>query len=307
VTSELRRRDHANAGDSLPSADVPDEILPLVLAMNDLISRLDAQLEFRQRFISDAAHELRTPLTALRLQVGNLRGAASGPTAKALIDEMERGLRRMSEMIAQMLDLARAEAPSASRALSPIDLRDAIAGALEDVISLASEKGIDIGLDSSIAASVMGNVDEIRILLKNLLDNAVRYTPPSGRIDLDLSRAGSRIVLEIRDTGPGVPDPLLGRLFDRFFRGAGAATEGSGLGLAIVKAIADRCGAAVVLANRHDRSGLVARVTFLEARGEEPKSPPVGLPRAGRLRVGPGAGSPPRDTTESTEPELAQN
>ena len=246
LTSELRLWGTAST-DPLPVRDVPDEVLPLVLAMNDLIARLHAQLEFSQQFISDAAHELRTPLTALRLQVNNLRGTPDEGSRKVAIDEMERGLRRTSEMVTQMLDLARAEAAPNEEKPVPVDLRDAIASSLQDVIQLANEKEIDVGLNASsaITATVMADRNEIRTLFKNLLDNAVRYTPTGGSVDIAIERSADRIVLEVRDTGPGIPAVLLDRVFDRFFRAAGVEAEGSGLGLPIVRAIADRYGAIV--------------------------------------------------------------
>ena len=265
LTAELRGWGTAST-DPLPIADVPDEVLPLVLAMNELIARLHAQLEFRQQFISDAAHELRTPLTALRLQVNNLRATSDERARKLVVDEMERGLRRTSDMIAQMLDLARAEAAPNDVRLGPIDLQEAIASSLQDVIQLANEKRIDVGLNASVAAAVRGDPAEVRTLLKNLLDNAVRYSPAGSSVDITLERSGDQIVVEVCDTGPGIPTGLLDRVFDRFFRVLGADVEGSGLGLPIVRAIADRCGASVTLRNRIDPSGLVARVSFHEAR-----------------------------------------
>ena len=264
LTAKLRRWGTAGT-DPLPIAGVPDEVLPLVLAMNELIARLHAQLEFRQQFISDAAHELRTPLTALRLQVNNLRATFDEGARKLAVDEMERGLRRTSDMVAQMLDLARAEAAPNDEKIGPIDLQEAIAGSLQDVIQLANEKQIDIGLNASAMAKVKGDPGETRTLLKNLLDNAVRYSPAGSSVDIVIERSADRIVVEVRDTGPGIPSGLLDRVFDRFFRVLGANVEGSGLGLPIVRAIADRCGATVTLRNRTDLSGLVARVSFNEA------------------------------------------
>jgi two-component system OmpR family sensor kinase len=236
--------------------------------MNDLIARLHAQLEFRQQFISDAAHELRTPLTALRLQVNNLRATPDEATRKIAIDEMERGLRRTSEMVTQMLDLARAEAAPTGGDLAPTDLRDAIASALQDVIQLAKEKRIDIGLSTSATtttATVMADRKEIRTLFKNLLDNAVRYTPAGGSVDIAIERSGERVLLEVSDTGPGIPAAMLDRVFDRFFRVPGNEVDGSGLGLPIVRAVAARCNASVTLHNRPGHGGLVASVLFREA------------------------------------------
>jgi two-component system, OmpR family, sensor kinase len=307
VTAELRKRDHANAADQLSLVGVPDEILPLVLAMNDVIVRLRGQIEFRQKFISDAAHELRTPLTALRLQAGNLRGRALGDEARPLVEELEHGLRRMSELIAQLLDLARAEAPATDTPLEPVDLGDAITAALQDVIQLAGGKKIDIGVEPFTPTAVLGDPNDVRTLLKNLFDNAVRYTPEGGVVDVFVARREATVELDVRDTGPGIPEPLFERLFDRFFRLAGPETEGSGLGLSIVRAIADRCGATLLLQNRSDQSGLVARVTFRRATdAEELKSARGAHPRADHASTR-GLGESAARRVMPTPGNLAQN
>ena len=145
VTAELRR--WGKAGTNPLSLDgVPDEILPLALATNDLVTRLQAQLEFRERFISDAAHELRTPLTALHLQARNLSGSSGSPEQAALIKELTDGVRRMSDMVGKLLQLARADASAPLRAPVPVDLGEALAASLQDLMPIAAEKGIDIGL-----------------------------------------------------------------------------------------------------------------------------------------------------------------
>jgi len=264
VTGELHGWGKSSTS-PLSLTGVPDEVAPLVLATNDLLARLHAQLEFRREFVSDAAHELRTPLTALRLQMKNLTRASFSRNDAALIKDMEDGVRRMSDMVTQLLRLARADASSIPRRPSPCDLGNAIAGSLQDVIPVATGKGIDIGLDNSAPHTVLADPDELRILIANLVDNAVRYTPAGGAVELAIENAGEDVVLEIRDTGPGIPEELLDHVFDRFVRIAGSDQEGSGLGLPIVKAIADRNGARVTLANRTDSSGIIARVAFAVA------------------------------------------
>lgn len=261
VTGELRQWGKAGSN-PLTLHGVPDEILPLALATNDLVMRLQTQLEFRERFISDAAHQLRTPLTALRLQVKNLSGSAASSLQLALIDEMTEGIRRMSDMVGKLLQLARADASSPVREPVFVDLREVIASSLQDVMPIATEKQIDIGLVASIAERVLADPDELRTLVGNLVDNAVRYTHNGGIVDLSVARTDGEIVLEVRDTGPGIPDQLLDRVFGRFVRLPGSGVDGSGLGLTIARAIADRCGAQVALSNRKDRTGLVARVSF---------------------------------------------
>jgi two-component system OmpR family sensor kinase len=241
---------------------LPNEVLPLALATNDLVTRLQAQLEFRERFISDAAHELRTPLTALRLQANNLAESVNSAEQAALVGEMAAGARRMSDMVGKLLQLARADSSANVHNPVVIDLSEVAAAALQDAMPLASEKEIDIGVVAANHELVLADPDELRTLIGNLADNAVRYTPSGGVVDIAITRTTDQVVLEIRDTGPGIPEQLLQRVFDRFVRASGGGSEGSGLGLSIVKAIAERCSARVSLSNRRDRSGLVARVSF---------------------------------------------
>src|SRR3954447_26326226 len=136
------------------------------------------------------------------------------------------------------------------------------------IFSRSPLKHIDVGVVSSIREKVWADADELRALIGNLVENAVRYTPSGGVVDLSIQRTAGEIVFEVRDSGSGIPDKLLDHVFRRFVRAPGSDVEGSGLGLPIVKAIADRYGARVSLINRQDRSGLVARVSFLALQPE---------------------------------------
>ncbi len=242
--------------------DVPNEIMPLALATNDLVTRLQSQLEFREQFISDAAHELRTPLTALRLQTRNLEASASSANEAALLSEMEKGVLRMSDMVSKMLQLARADASVAVRISVIVDLNAAIANSLEQVMPMAIDKEIDLGVTESVPATVFADPEEIHTLVTNLVENAVRYTPRGGIVDVSLERSASDVRLGVRDTGPGIPEHLLQRVFGRFVKVNASDGEGSGLGLSLVHAIAERCGGHVTLANRQDHQGLIASVSF---------------------------------------------
>ncbi len=261
VTEQLR---HWGASTTSPLVldAVPDEIMPLALATNDLVTRLQRQLEFREEFISDAAHELRTPLTALRLQTQNLEASSRSPSHSALVAEMKAGVRRMSDMVTKMLQLARADASTAPRNPICVDLNETIAGSLQQIMPLAIDKHIDVGMVSSVSAAVVADPDEARTLVTNLLENAVRYTPRDGVVDVSLQASATAILLQVRDTGPGIPHDLLQAVFGRFVKVNTSDGEGSGLGLALVRAIADRCGGSVALANRQDRTGLIVTVSF---------------------------------------------
>ena len=202
VTEQLRRWGRSTTS-PLVLDDVPDEIMPLALATNDLVTRLQSQLEFREQFISDAAHELRTPLTALRLQARNLKSRLNAPEEASLLAEMEKGVLRMSDMVTKMLQLARADASAALRNPVNVDLNEVIAGSLEQVMPMAIAKEIDLGVADSVPAMVTADPDEIRTLVTNLVENAVRYTPDGGTVDVSLRQRDSHVDLQVRDTGPG--------------------------------------------------------------------------------------------------------
>ena len=249
----------------LNSKDIPSEVTPLVEAMNDLLDRQHELLEFRQRFISDAAHQLRTPLTALTLQMENLKRSVRGKTGAAPLRHMEQGLGRVSGLLGQLLKLARAEDPHLQTEASTVELGDACRASLVDVYEMASTKKIDIGITADAKVLVRGDRLDVIMLIGNLLDNAVRYTPARGKVDVEILTADNEVVVNVRDTGPGIPGDALSLVFNRFYRHAPSKTEGSGLGLSIVAALAARNGAEVNLQNRSDRSGIVASVKFKPA------------------------------------------
>lgn len=261
VTEAAIHRDVASHA-PLPDENVPAEIAPLIRAMNDLIARLGEALELQRQFLSDAAHELRTPLAALQLQIENLSRNHSREDLDMRIDEMRRGSQRASHLVAQLLKIARYEAQNKPIVRSKVDLEALVKACIADFIPLADHRSIDLGMIHDDAAIITGNPEDLRILIGNLVDNAVRYTPAGGKVDVSVSVSGNRVVVEILDTGPGISSSLLPRVFDRFFRAAGQETEGSGIGLAIVQAIAQRESARVMLANRQDGHGLSASVVF---------------------------------------------
>lgn len=249
----------------LDPGGVPSEVRPLVDAMNDLLSRQHELLEFRQRFISDAAHQLRTPLTALTLQLNNLKAALGGAKTSAALQPMEQGLHRMAVLLGQLLSLARAEAPLEANEPAATDLSSCVRNSLAVVVDLAAAKGVDVGLTDDGTFQVRGESVDVTMLISNLLDNSVRYTAAGGAVDVAILPHGQGAEVVVSDTGPGIPPDALPLVFERFYRHAAADTEGSGLGLSIVAALAARCKAEVSLENRVDRSGLVARVRFQPA------------------------------------------
>jgi len=236
-----------SALDPLPAERLPEEVQPLVLALNDLLARLAQALESQRQFVADAAHELRTPLTALRLQTQlaeRAHGEAERHAANATVSD---GLQRATRVVEQLLTLARQEPEAAPRAPSRVDLLDLARNAMADLALVADAKPVDLGLSRGEAACVPGETESLRILLNNLIDNAIRYTPAGGRVDVAIYSEGSSAVIEVIDNGPGIPEADRGRVFDRFYRRAGSETPGSGLGLAIVKRIVERHGGTIAL------------------------------------------------------------
>ena len=260
VTKAVTQRD-ASSLTPLPNENIPIEVAPLITELNGLLLRIRETIESQRHFVIDAAHELRTPLTALRLQIENLSRNQSQDDLNARLSELKSGMNRATHMVEQLLKMARYGAESSS-VRNKINLGDIVKICIGDLIPIAEKRGIDLGMTHDEIAYINANPDDLRILFDNLLDNAIRYTPMNGQIDVGVVVTGQKAIVTIVDNGPGIPEPLLPRVFDRFFRAGNNETEGSGIGLAIVKAIANRESAEVSLSNRQDRSGLIAEIAF---------------------------------------------
>lgn len=261
---------HAAADDPLPTDDVPAEIIPFVISINLLLARLRGLLDRQRRFVSDAAHELRTPLSALQIQIDNLRHDDRDGRFSQRLTELETGIGRAGSLVGKLLRLARYDAREAAPAPQPVDLVQLALNTVARLTPFAESRGIDLGITRQDSATVTGSLTDFEIILDNLVENAVRYTPPGGTIDVAVIVAGSEARIEIRDTGPGIAKEDMPRVFERFFRaGRPQDSEGSGLGLAIAKAAAERQSALLKLAMREDGPGLLAclvvRVVCLNA------------------------------------------
>ncbi|HTH60548.1 MAG TPA: ATP-binding protein [Paraburkholderia sp.] len=253
----------------LSDADrMPIEVRPLVDALNDLLQRLSVALHAQRTFVADAAHELRSPLAALKLQLqaavkdGSLRGD------ERTLARVEGRLNRLIHLVQQLLTLAREDAQSAT-VMKPVSLRQVGEQVVGDLSMLAEAKGIDLGLECRDEQQpddryvVLGEQHALSIMLANLVDNAIRYTPAGGTVDVVLRRAGGSVAFDVRDTGPGIAADELPRVFDRFYRGSGTQAQGSGLGLAIAQHIARRHQVALAVANNTDGPGLTVTATGL--------------------------------------------
>jgi len=253
--------------DPMPDEHLPSEVQPLVGALNDLLGRLGAALERERGFMADAAHELRTPLTALHLQMGTLARAQNEAERSDAMEKLSAGVQRAIRLVEQLLSLARQE-PRAEVIRKRVRLDDLARDVAAEMVPLADARKIDLGISASQPAFVLGDPDALRTLVRNLVDNAVRYTPVGGTVDLSVQESGdpgksnSRAVLRIVDTGPGIAPDERQRVFDRFYRPPGTSPPGSGLGMAIVKAIADAHGASIALDAGPGGQGLAVTVVF---------------------------------------------
>ena len=262
LTTLVKAR-RVDALDPLPDERLPDEVRPLVGALNDLLVRLGVALDRERAFMADAAHELRTPLTALHLQMGMLSRAANEAERNDAMEKLSAGMQRAIRLVEQMLSLARQE-PRVEPVRVSTPLADIAREVVAELVPLADAKQIDLGISNSQPAAVLGDPDALRTLTRNLVDNAVRYTPEGGRVDVSVENGGpgEQGMLKVVDNGPGIPPEERSRVLDRFYRPPGTSPPGSGLGMAIVKAIADAHDATLELDSGPTGRGLAVSVRF---------------------------------------------
>ncbi|MES2295831.1 MAG: ATP-binding protein [Pseudomonadota bacterium] len=260
VRSQLAAR---QADDLSPVAEdgLPDEVMPLVQELNLVFARVKTAFEAQQHFVADAAHELRTPLAALKLQASSLERAGDEAARALAVTRLDAGIERASRLVEQLLVLARQEAGTEGQARQ-LDLAELTRRALADMAGTAQAKGIDLGLRGADAVSVDGHGEALMIMLRNVIDNALKYTPAGGTVDVAVRADAQGALLRVEDSGPGIALEERERVFDRFYRIAGSEAGGSGLGLAIIKAIAERHGATLALDQSSRLGGLEVRVRF---------------------------------------------
>ena len=247
--AQLSREVDQRAGEELhPVATerFPAEVRPFAMAINRLLARVARAMAEQQRFIADAAHELRSPLTALSLQAERLDEAALPPVARERVQSLRQGIERERHLLEQLLALARAQAaPEAPR--TTVSVQQVYRQVLEALLPVAEAKHIDIGIEGELDVRVVASEFDLQTVVRNLVGNAIRYTPEAGRIDLAVSAVRGWAHLQIRDSGPGIPQSERERVFDPFYRIPGSQPGGSGLGLAIVKTMVGRLGGSVEL------------------------------------------------------------
>lgn len=255
MSSEVDRLDHRQLG-ALDERHVPLEALPFVQAINRLMNRLALALEQQRRLVSDAAHELRTPLAALIVQGDNVQHVDLPPEARTRMVLLRLGLARMSALIDQLLDFARVQGAAVSKR-ERLEINALVRTAIEETLPLAQARAVDLGCLNTEPATVLGDSLHAYALIRNAIDNAVRYTPSGGAVDVSVTCEGGEACLVVEDTGPGIADDDMARVFEPFVRVLGSAEPGSGLGLAIAQRAAETLGGRITLGKRLDqRSGL---------------------------------------------------
>ncbi len=253
----------ADSLDELDTSGYPPEMLPIVLAINDLFKKLDRAMQSQKMFVADAAHELRTPLAALKLQLQLVEKAESDEERSVGVRKLHDRLNRAVHLVQQLLTLARQGGVSSRVGYEKIKLGDLARQVVADHAFLAEEKNIDLGVeDEEQDIFIVGNMESLRIMLGNVVDNAIRYTPHDGKVDVHVGHHPEGPGLTVADTGIGVPAAERQRIFDRFYRREGTRESGSGLGLAIVKDVLDQHKATFSLSEPQNGTGLIFSIRF---------------------------------------------
>jgi two-component system sensor histidine kinase TctE len=265
--NELQRRIRQRAADDLSPIDerlAPEEVSPLVGAINDLLARLDRSIAAQKHFLADAAHQLKTPLAGLRTQAELAQREVDAGDTKSVrrsLHQIARSSQRAAHMVNQLLSMARAEDSEQARRAHPFNLAALAIDTVRDFVPRAIDSGIDLGYEGPEPgdeglARLTGQPVLVRELIRNLVDNALQYTQSGGTVTVRLfaDPFGQVVVLQVEDTGPGIPESERELVFQPFYRALGTEVDGSGLGLAIVREIAERHGASVDIEPAHPRS-----------------------------------------------------
>ena len=249
---------------------LPAEIEPLVSSLNNLLEQLSDSLKAQKRFASDAAHELRTPLTALTLQIQLAERAKTEEARQKAFGRLKDGIKRATRLVTQLLTMARLDPDNRSQPLLPLDLTALAHSVCDELAPLAAQKNIELKAASDKPAVAIANEDALRLLMNNLCDNAMRYTPADGHIEIRTYIRASKAFIEVCDDGPGVPETERERIFERFYRAEGTKTiPGTGLGLAIVRRVAELHGGTPSLDAGLNGKGVCFRISFPVAGAQE--------------------------------------
>lgn len=267
-TEQVERRDPDNLR-PLDAAHTPAETGPLVTALNALFRRVAASIESERRFTADAAHELRTPLAAIRTHAEVALASKDDAEREQALRYLTEGTERASRLVAQLLMLARLDAGAMPSGSVRVDLSALIARQVAESAPFAARRRVNLGLaeDTEQGVTVVGDAELLGVLARNLVDNAIRYTPADGRVDVLVRNEAESVVLRVTDSGPGIPPDQRVRALERFYRGPDRSQAGSGLGLSIVARIAELHGAELSLDEAPAGSGLSVQVSLPRALG----------------------------------------
>ena len=260
ITHALRQR-HATDLSPLCEKQVPVEIRPLIVAFNQQHALLKSVLENERNFLSNAAHELRTPLAVLTVQTENALHTEDMAELKTQLMKMGQTTQRSARLVEQLLDLARMESGDVESQMAVIALEEITELVARDLHTIASEKNQRLVMDLR-PCRVLGHVDLLGILIRNLLDNACRYSAQDGTVLIQCAETAGRVTLTVLDDGPGVPFPERSRIFERFYRMPGSTEPGSGIGLSLVARIADRHQATIKVGTGIGGKGASFSVSF---------------------------------------------
>lgn len=263
TAKSIRQRKRNNLT-PLTIKDPPSEIVPLIKSINSLLKRLESAFNREQRFAGDAAHELRTPIAALSAHLQLAQKEKDLNKIRAYLEKVSNGVERSSHVIDQLLTLSRMAPDCELKEPQNIQLEEISRDILIETLPFSDKKNITVELISNSTNHIKGNPDMIMIMLRNLIDNAIRYSPQDSLVKIEINENAQNIILEVKDQGPGIPDNLKSRVFERFFRIMGNNTKGSGLGLGIVKQIADTHNAKITLED--NKPGLNCKITFMKPK-----------------------------------------
>ena len=262
LQARIRRRRPGDLS-PIPIRGVPEEMRPVIAALNEMMKRLEENLEAQQRFIADAAHQLKTPLTGLKMQTELALEETDPAQLREFVVRIAAATERAAHMTRQLLLLARAEASHEKiHSVVPVDLELLAKRTTAEWVPRAMAAGIDIGFEGTGWPLAIDGIPQLlREMLNNLIDNAVKYTPHGGRVTVR-TRTAAQAILEVEDNGIGIPESERRRVFERFYRVLGSDVDGSGLGLSIVREIADLHRAHVLLSTPGDGHGILVQLSF---------------------------------------------
>jgi len=270
LQQRIRKRESSDLS-PIDERDVPDEVAPLVRAINELLGRLDQSIRTQKQFLADAAHQLKTPLAGLRMQAElagrEIDAGASDPASlKKSLEQIAFSSQRAAHMVNQLLAMARAEDREQALRKTELNLAAIVKEAVRDFVPKAMDKRIDLGYegpDDDAGVRLQGQPVLVREMVRNLVDNALQYTPAGGTVTarVVVDPFGQVVVLQVEDNGPGIAEAERELVFQPFYRPADTVIEGSGLGLAIVRQVAEQHGAEISVADAQPRAVAVATGT----------------------------------------------